>query len=82
MNWQVQLITIYLYVCKPYQESLWVYGSRHSHPVYRGKSHYLVFVRHSDKPVKSSKFTPRQTVTDEAGIFDILPVYSLSGLLT
>ena len=33
MNWQVQLITIYLYVCKPYQESLWVYGSRHSHPV-------------------------------------------------
>jgi len=33
MNWQVQLITIYLYVCKQYEESLWVYGARHSNYV-------------------------------------------------
>jgi hypothetical protein len=30
MNWQTRLITIYLYVCKHYQEKLWVYSERHS----------------------------------------------------
>jgi hypothetical protein len=30
MNWQERLITIYLYVCKQYQEKLWVYSQRMS----------------------------------------------------
>ncbi len=30
MNWQDQLITIYLYVCKHYQNHLWVYSQRMS----------------------------------------------------
>jgi hypothetical protein len=30
MNWQDRLITIYLYVCKHYQEVLWVYSQRMS----------------------------------------------------
>lgn len=30
MNWQDRLITIYLYVCKHYQEKLWVYSQRMS----------------------------------------------------
>ena len=30
MNWQDQLITIYLYVCKHYQNQLWVYSQRMS----------------------------------------------------
>jgi hypothetical protein len=30
MNWQGRLITIYLYVCKHYQEKLWVYSQRMS----------------------------------------------------
>jgi len=30
MNWQEQLITIYLYVCKHYQDNLWVYSQRMS----------------------------------------------------
>lgn len=30
MNWQNQLITIYLYVCKHYQSHLWVYSQRMS----------------------------------------------------
>ncbi len=30
MNWQDQLITIYLYVCKHYQNHLWVYSQRTS----------------------------------------------------
>jgi hypothetical protein len=30
MNWQDQLITIYLYICKHYQETLWVYSQRMS----------------------------------------------------
>lgn len=30
MNWQEQLITIYLYVCKYYQATLWVYSQRMS----------------------------------------------------
>jgi len=30
MNWQEQLITIYLYVCKHYQGNLWVYSQRMS----------------------------------------------------
>jgi hypothetical protein len=30
MNWQDQLITIYLYVCKHYQTHLWVYSQRMS----------------------------------------------------
>ena len=28
MNWQDQLITIYLYVCKHYQNDLWAYSQR------------------------------------------------------
>jgi hypothetical protein len=28
MNWQDHLITIYLYVCKHYQNELWVYSQR------------------------------------------------------
>lgn len=31
MNWQDQLITIYLYVCKHYLDGLWVYCQRMSH---------------------------------------------------
>lgn len=31
MNWQDRLITIYLYVCKHYQNELWVYSQRMSH---------------------------------------------------
>ncbi len=30
MNWQDQWITIYLYVCKHYQNHLWVYSQRMS----------------------------------------------------
>ncbi|MDP2098388.1 MAG: IS982 family transposase [Methylobacter sp.] len=30
MNWQEQLITIYLYICKHYQNNLWVYSQRMS----------------------------------------------------
>ena len=30
MNWQDQLITIYLYICKHYQNHLWVYSQRMS----------------------------------------------------
>ena len=30
MNWQDRLITIYLYVCKHYQDKLWVYSQRMS----------------------------------------------------
>ena len=30
MNWQNQLITIYVYVCKHYQDNLWVYSQRMS----------------------------------------------------
>ena len=30
MNWQEQLITIYLYVCKQHQDNLWVYSQRMS----------------------------------------------------
>jgi len=30
MNWQNQLITIYLYVCKHYQNHLWIYSQRMS----------------------------------------------------
>ena len=30
MNWQEQLITIYLYVCKHYEQNLWVYCQRMS----------------------------------------------------
>lgn len=30
MNWQDQLITIYLFVCKHYREDLWVYSQRMS----------------------------------------------------
>ena len=30
MNWQDRLITIYLYVCKHYQENLWIYSQRMS----------------------------------------------------
>jgi len=30
MNWQERLITIYLYVCKHYQDTLWVYSQRMS----------------------------------------------------
>ena len=28
MDWQTQLITIYLYICKEYQSGLWVYAQR------------------------------------------------------
>ena len=28
MNWQDHLITIYFYVCKHYQNELWVYSQR------------------------------------------------------
>jgi hypothetical protein len=31
MNWQNRLITIYLYVCKHYQQTLWTYRQRMSH---------------------------------------------------
>nr|WP_156830455.1 hypothetical protein [Methylobacter marinus] len=31
MNWQDRLITIYLYVCKHYQDKLWIYSQRMSH---------------------------------------------------
>jgi hypothetical protein len=31
MNWQNRLITIYLYVCKHYQQNLWVHSQRMSH---------------------------------------------------
>jgi hypothetical protein len=31
MNWQEQLITIYLYVCKHYQENLWTHCQRFTH---------------------------------------------------
>ena len=31
MNWQKRLITIYLYVCKYYQQTLWTYSQRLSH---------------------------------------------------
>lgn len=31
MNWPLQLITIYLYVCKHYQNTLWIYCQRMSH---------------------------------------------------
>jgi hypothetical protein len=31
MNWQNRLITIYLYVCKHYQQNLWTYSQRMSH---------------------------------------------------
>ncbi|SFN06105.1 hypothetical protein [Nitrosomonas communis] len=30
MNWQDRLITIYLYVCKHYQQNLWVHSQRMS----------------------------------------------------
>jgi len=30
MNWQEQLVTIYLFVCKHYQKELWVYSQRMS----------------------------------------------------
>jgi hypothetical protein len=30
MNWQAQLVTTYLYVCKHYHEKLWVYCQRMS----------------------------------------------------
>ena len=33
MDWQKQLITVYLYVCKHYQENLWVYCQRMSNYV-------------------------------------------------
>jgi hypothetical protein len=33
MNWQEQLIKIYLYVCKHYEKELWVYGQRMSNYV-------------------------------------------------
>ena len=33
MNWQDQLVTIYLYVCKHYQNHLWIYCQRMSHHV-------------------------------------------------
>ena len=28
MNWQERLIKLYLDICQPYQEDLWVYGER------------------------------------------------------
>lgn len=28
MDWQDQLITIYLYICKGYEEGLWIYVQR------------------------------------------------------
>jgi hypothetical protein len=31
MNWQNRLITIYRYVCKHYQQNLWIYSQRMSH---------------------------------------------------
>jgi hypothetical protein len=31
MNWQEPLVTIYRYVCKHYQDKLWVYSQRMSH---------------------------------------------------
>jgi hypothetical protein len=31
MNWQNRLITVYLYVCKHYQQTLWIYSQRMSH---------------------------------------------------
>ncbi len=31
MNWQNRLVTIYLYVCKHYQQNLWVHSQRMSH---------------------------------------------------
>lgn len=31
MNWQERLLTIYLYICKHYQQALWVYSQRMSH---------------------------------------------------
>jgi hypothetical protein len=31
MNWPNRLITIYLYVCKHYQQNLWTYSQRMSH---------------------------------------------------
>jgi hypothetical protein len=30
INWREQLITIYVYVCKHYQNNLWVYSERMS----------------------------------------------------
>jgi len=33
MDWQEQLITIYLYVCKHYEQELWVYCQRMSNHV-------------------------------------------------
>lgn len=30
MDWQAQLIKIYLYVCKHYEENLWIYCQRMS----------------------------------------------------
>jgi hypothetical protein len=31
MNWQEPLVTIYRYICKHYQDKLWVYSQRMSH---------------------------------------------------
>jgi hypothetical protein len=30
MDWQTQIVTIYLYVCKPYRQGLWTYCQRRS----------------------------------------------------
>ena len=30
MDWELKLITLFVYICNHYDESLWVYGERHS----------------------------------------------------